>query len=172
MASDFLIAASDFKTTSWDPEQMQPILPLILLILVVWAAVVWYRYIYQGRADNNANARKLLLGFVGILIPLTVLTMCQQSGATHRLEKIGIVVHPDIGPSVGASGGGALSSGTWVFEFSESESALLDFYRQPNNRGGWSVISDESNNLILGKDEWKLMITRGDDSAIFFVSPQ
>ena len=149
---------------------MQPILPYLLLMFIVWAALLWYRYIKQGHEDPHANARKGLMGLVLIFIPGTILLMWQQSGATHRLEELGIVVHPNLGPSIGAAGGGALSSGTWVFEFSESESALLDFYRQPSNRKEWSVISDNSDSLLLGQDEWALLITRGDDSAIFFVS--
>ena len=151
---------------------MQPILPYLLLIFIVWAALLWYRYIFLGREDPHASARKGLMGLVLIFIPGTILLMWQQSGATHRLEELGIVVHPDIGPSIGAAGGGALSSGTWVFEFSESESALLDFYRQPSNRRDWSLVSDTGNSLLLGQDEWELLITRGNDSAIFFVSSQ
>ena len=151
---------------------MQPILPYLLLIFTVWAAWLWYRYIRQGREDPHADARKGLMGLVFIFIPGTILLMWQQSGATHRLEELGIVVHPEIGPSIGAAGGGAISSGTWVFEFSDRESALLDFYRQPSNRGDWSVIADESDSLLLARDEWQLLITRGNDSAIFFVSSQ
>ena len=105
---------------------------------------------------------------MAILIPVVVVTLWHQAGASARLAEIGFAPHPAFDASVGvASGTGGHP--VWVFSTTADPESILAFYRQPGNHGGWSLNSEASRMLVFGRGRERATLTVGREAVVFSV---
>lgn len=107
---------------------------------------------------------------MGVLVPALTIALWQQHDARDELAAHDIVIHPELGSSVGIATGSIVSGAHWAFRFEGGRPALLDYYREPRHRPGWLIAEDNDVFLILRRENQRLMISASDNTAIFQLS--
>lgn len=147
---------------------MDPALLWLLFGCAVWAAGLMYFFVVRRADDAGAGGRSAAVVLAGLLVPLITLVLWHQSQSTGRLEDLGVVLHPALGPSVGVATG-AGDPATWLYESHEAPERVLEFYRQPSNHPGWRLESEANGMLLFHRGDQQLTLQVSAGKAAFML---
>ena len=152
---------------------MQPSIIALLIFCIAFAALSYYlgfKLPYYA-LQFLSQASFVVLSFM--LIPFLVFALWTQSGEIERLRETGLIPHPSIRHSVGLTTA-LTESPTWVFAVDTSLESATEFYLDETNRLGWSILSSDSELLMLKRNYETMSIglfkKRGDASIIYTLS--
>jgi hypothetical protein len=133
----------------------------ILFILVVLSAISYY----AGRASPAGLAYQAKAAFIVTtfgLIPIAILMLWLQLTAADRLvNTTGIVLHPAIVKSELPIAWN--QDAYFSFTTKASIDSIYNFYRNEQNRPGWTIVSDSEQMMILKRDDRELVIMVDND---------
>ncbi len=151
---------------------MQPSIILLLLLFIGLAALAYYLSFVQPPRCLSHLSRRAFPVYL-LLIAFTIWALSRQATDQSRLEALGLIAHPSLEHSIGVPAGPGIDP-TWVFHASTPPRAILEFYRNQENREGWSLRSDNSPlMLVLEKEDRRLTIAAtekpGDAATVSFL---
>jgi len=145
---------------------MELSLIIFLIICAAWAALLYYIFIIKKAPDLGAGGRSGIVVFTFVLIPFLAIVLWSQSGSDDRLAELGITPYPGFVSSVGVATGTGTNP-TWIYEVTEEEGTLLDFYKNPDNHQGWTIVSGSGMGIALERGAKKLTIQVNGDKVFF-----
>jgi hypothetical protein len=135
---------------------MQPSLILFLVLLLLLAAGTYYLgFVLRPTWAWHSQAGFLIT--IGVLIPTVVLVLALQQSARGRLARLGVRVHPGLGPSLGVATGIGRNS-TWLFRTTAPAETILAYYRADSTHPGWSLIEASPAAVVLSREGERLSI--------------
>ena len=138
---------------------------LIFVLVAVITALILCGAVYKTR---NASDPRLLAALVitgGLIIPIFLFVLWNQSQAESRLAALGLTPHPAFRHAVGVAYGTGVNA-QWVFKVDASPSEVSAFYKEPVNHSGWNLRAAHSDRLILQDESRRInVIFRGENSG-------
>ena len=108
-----------------------------------------------------------------LLAPFLIYVLYQQQGSVKRLEGKGFRAHPAIVEAIGMANG-AGEKPTWLFKVKGDPETILDFYRSPETRPGWTLAAETPQLLafVNGPNQMHIFATKewGSTSVMFKLS--
>ena len=142
---------------------------ILLIFLILFGILTFYLGFIRPPRVLAWLSQAAFITLTFILIPLCLIALWNQSKATDRLAKIGVVAHPSIKNSVGIATGIGTDP-IWVFEVTASPEEIITFYRNELNTHGWTLIEDNPSMLIFKRGTQKLVISANESWTSQIVS--
>ena len=148
---------------------MSPALLSILVVCLILITILFYVFIIRRQQDFLARGKAALLIIAFLIVPILGLTLWNQMLSKGRLAELGFVPYHGLGSSVGVLTGTG-DQPMWLFTISETENAVLDFYKRTENRLGWDLVSENPAMLVFENSDSRLTLHVGDGTASFMLS--
>lgn len=145
---------------------MDPSLIALLVGFVLMAALLYHVIFIRREHPIGSWAKSGLVVFVFLLIPVLLIALGFQAGAENRLQKIGFRPYPGFVSSSGIATGLG-ENPFWVFSVEGGATAVLEYYRQPENREGWVLVADSEFLLLFEREGQKVAVSAVADGVTF-----
>lgn len=110
-----------------------------------------------------------------LLAPFLTWALYQQHGSTERLENAGFRAHPATVEAVGLANGTG-EKPTWLFKVKGDPETILEFYRSPETRPGWTLAAETPQLLafVKGPNQMHIFVSEswGSNSVMYKLSPR
>lgn len=147
---------------------MDQALIYFLIGCLTWAALLYYLFVIRKAPDLGAGGKSALVVLTALLIPLIGFALWNQNESHARLEKLGFPVYSGFESAVGVATG-AGPEPTWLYALRTSPSAVLNFYRRPENHSGWALVSETSSSLEFKRETRKMRLEVSNGNAAFLL---
>lgn len=145
---------------------MDSTLIAILVGGLSFAALLYYVFFIRRETDLSGWGTSGLIAMLFVIAPVIIMALWSQSGAESRLNELGFEPHPGFVSSVGIATGTGRNP-TWVFSTDAEAQAIMDFYRQHQNRDGWSLAAERQSSLTFTKAHERMTVHVSEGSVIF-----
>ncbi len=143
-------------------------LSLIALLAgcLLLAGLLYYVIFVRREHPVSPWGKSSLVTLVFLLIPVLLIALWYQAGAQDRLVQIGFTPYPGFVASSGVATGLG-ERPVWVFSVDGGAEPVLEFYRRPDNRKGWVLVSDGRSLLLFEREGKSVAVSAVADSVAF-----
>ena len=107
-----------------------------------------------------------------MIIPFLIYALWSQTGEKDRLQETSIIPNPEIHSALGLTTS-LKETPTWTFSVDPTLETVSEFYLDENNRPGWEILNNDSDQLVLQRDNETMSIflykQRSDASIIYML---
>lgn len=136
----------------------------IILLLSVALSALFYYAGFVKPTGLSYRAKAAFIVSTCILMPVCLIILWFQASAIDKLMTAGIVPHPEIVKPEFSFGLG--SDASLAFVVRAASDSIFDFYRNEQNRRGWTLVSDTKQMMIFRRADKELVIFVEDEGVI------
>ena len=141
---------------------MQTSLILLFIFSLVMAGISFAIGFLRPQRPGTWLSKAGFIIWLFLLAPFLTYVLYQQQGSVDRLEATGFTAYPGIEEAVGMANG-AGEEPTWLFKVEGDPDSILEYYRSPETRTGWSLVAETPQllSLVQGQKRMDIFASKG-----------